>query len=802
MYAYEFDEQTGGLLLTSSILTFSKEPRPVYYQELDVLGFDRYWTYEKNDCYPFMWAEANNYFYRGRKVAKTKGGSCYTAPEITILEDPEPNGQPLRFVDIPAMVEKNKGILDGLVKDTIKSVYNTYIKYKKKVNIFYVAFSGGKDSVVTLDIVRRSLPSNAFMVLFGDTGMEFPDTYLAIDEVQKFCEDHGLNFYRAKSKYSPAETWQYFGPPSTTNRWCCNVHKTAPQIIALREITGIHDFTGMAFTGVRASESLTRSEYDVVSQGSKHQGQFGFHTILDWNSAEVFLYIYSNDLVLNGAYKKGHVRAGCLVCPNSTGKHEYIKRSSYTDGVDFYLNKIVATSGKSNYSESEMKEFIDAGFWRTRKSGRELNFGQDKFEIKRENYNPVITVYTKTLEWIQWAKTIGTVTQKSDSDFSIYFAGKLYGIHIERHQDSIEFKLVNCENDRNDIKFQSLFKSVVIKSLYCVGCGVCEAECKNNCIDMKDGIHISDNCIHCYKCHNIYEHCLRYNSIRNKIAEGKKMEKIDRYLGFGVRSQWLDIYAKYEGSSEFWDTDGEGQVPNKKKDVFLNFLRDSGMVEPIGKNSGNKFAKYLPTEFAKVIFNLGSDSSVSWALILVNLSYTSEFNWFVHQLIPGSEYTPESLKNMLSDVMQNDVKGHGKDNVVDALKIFLSQTPLGTDKIFAVADVTEKIIGSGVRITLNNLRRVSWQNPDPRVVLYSLYKFAEGCGGYYKFTLNRLLNHNIDSEGISPTEIFGLERDQMEKILTGLSVNYPEFINASFTLDLDNITLRSEKAPQDVLQLF
>ena len=43
---------------------------------------------------------------------------------------------------------------------------------------------------------------------------------------------------------------------------------------------------------------------------------------------------------------------------------------------------------------------------------------------------------------------------------------------------------------------------------------------------------------------------------------------------------------------------------------------------------------------------------------------------------------------------------------------------------------------------------------------------------------------------------------QMKKILNGLSVNYPEFINASFTLDLDNITLRSDKTSADVLELF
>lgn len=49
---------------------------------------------------------------------------------------------------------------------------------------------------------------------------------------------------------------------------------------------------------------------------------------------------------------------------------------------------------------------------------------------------------------------------------------------------------------------------------------------------------------------------------------------------------------------------------------------------------------------------------------------------------------------------------------------------------------------------------------------------------------------------------FGLDRNQMEKILNGLTINYPDFLNASFTLDLDNITLNSEKTSQDVLNLF
>lgn len=146
MYAYDWDPSTGGYILNSTPLKISKEPRPVYYKELDILGFDRYWDYEKDDTYPYMWAEANTYWYRGRKVAQTKGGSCYEAPLIMMIEEAEPKGQKLRIVDIPAMVKKNRPIMEGLVQETIKKVYNTYVAYSKKVDVFYVAFSGGKDS--------------------------------------------------------------------------------------------------------------------------------------------------------------------------------------------------------------------------------------------------------------------------------------------------------------------------------------------------------------------------------------------------------------------------------------------------------------------------------------------------------------------------------------------------------------------------------------------------------------------------------------------------------------------------------
>lgn len=803
MYQYIWDEETGGPLLITEQSKFSKEPRPVYYKELDILGFDQYWDYPKDDRAPLMWAETNNYIYRGRTVARTKGGSYYTKPEIIILEDPEPNGQLLRFVDIEGMVAKNAAIMETLEQETIQNVYNTYLKYKDVVDVFYVAFSGGKDSIVAFDIVQRALPHNDFLVLFGNTRMESPDTYNLVEEIKDLCGSLGIRFYQAESKLLPKDTWKEFGPPSTSNRWCCSVHKTSPQINILRDITGKRDFTGMAFTGVRAEESLARSNYDPVNDGRKHSGQMSFHTILDWTSAELYIYIYTKKLLLNEGYKRGNMRVGCLVCPNSTGKHEYIKRCVYTEQVDFFLRKIAETSGKVSYSEEDMREFIDAGFWRTRKSGRELNLGYDKFEIISKSKPPMIDVFLTDFKWQHWGKTIGDITQVSDNQYAIQFKDKLYNVRLDFKENKTTFVLENCENSKADIKFQSLMRSVIIKSLYCIGCGECEAECKHNCIDMRNGICIGDNCVHCYKCHDVKEHCLRYASIRNKITEGKKMKGLDRYFTFGTREEWLDSFVRYQGGSEFWLTDGDGQVANKKKDAFKNFVDDAGLTVYDTSADGDKYTKCIPTPFADVIIREGAYSQISWALILCNLAYTPAFNWFINNLEFGVVYTPDSLRLMLTDVMENDTKGIGKRNVVDSLKIFMAKTPLGKNKIFASCDIREKYSSSGREtVTLNTVERVAWAEPDTRVILYSLYKFAEKCGDYYQFTLTNLLDESIERDGISPTKIFGLNYDTIVPILNGLSVNYFDFISVSFALGLDTINLQSDKTSQDILNLF
>lgn len=71
-----------------------------------------------------------------------------------------------------------------------------------------------------------------------------------------------------------------------------------------------------------------------------------------------------------------------------------------------------------------------------------------------------------------------------------------------------------------------------------------------------------------------------------------------------------------------------------------------------------------------------------------------------------------------------------------------------------------------------------------------------------EFHVSYLFNESVERDGVSPVRIFGLyDEEELKSILLGLSSAYPEFINATFTNDLQTITLL-DKTSTEVLNLF
>lgn len=780
MYSYTWDEETGGLLLNSSPLQFSKEPRPVFSEELDILGFGKYWNYDKSDSVPIMWAEANNYIYRGRLVAQSKGGTFFTAPKIIVIEDPEPNNGKLRFVDVEGMLSKNQKILESLVTDTIKGVYNTYMDFKDKVDIFHVSFSGGKDSEVSLDIVQRALPHNEFVVVFGDTGMEFPDTYNAVQLAKQKCEESGIRFYIAKSHLKPIDSWKQFGPPTSTIRWCCSVHKTTPQLLTIRDILGKTSFTEMAFVGVRADESVRRSGYDYISYGTKHRGQYSCNPILAWNSAEVYLYIFANNLHLNEAYKRGNTRAGCLVCPMSTNRNDYLNNRCYNSSTQPLLDIIHDLNSADKGYEERIKSYIENNGWKARKNGRDLSIAPKDYTELIIGKDLVITFKNQGDDWKQWVKTLGRILPTEDSNIvKIEHAGKEYIIRSKEKEDGYCQISISNESTASNILFLKNVRKIFRKSHYCVGCRVCEANCKfGNLKFYTNGrVQILDKCVKCGQCLDIDTGCYVYKSLwlSKGLGNMHKSKSLDCYAAHAPKMEWFIQYAKLGERFKTENSLGNNQVP-----AFNRFLRDAGIID------GD-----VETPLGAMLRNNIEDEKI-WALMLTNLTYTPEVGWYITNFTANDSHTLSSILNELSNT--EGVSASAQKSIPAALKR-IAALPF-QNVGFGFCDKSSKENGGAMFI------RTSWAMPDEKVILYSLYKFAEACGGFYQFTLNRLMDNDVDSDGVGPNQIFGIDNETITQILKGLAVNYPDYINVSFTLDLDNITLKEDKSSKDVLSLF
>ena len=180
---------------------------------------------------------------------------------------------------------------------------------------YYVAFSGGKDSQVVLDLVKHS--GVQYQAIYNATTNDPP---LNVRFIREHYQDVRINCPQTSFLKLVSQK----GMPTIFMRYCCAI---------LKENKGVGR---VVITGVRHSESTKRSHYNtfVDSKGKtidfekmeqnsfqcvNGKDKFLLHPILDWNENDIWTYIKEFNLPINPCYKYFE-RVGCVFCPFASKK--------------------------------------------------------------------------------------------------------------------------------------------------------------------------------------------------------------------------------------------------------------------------------------------------------------------------------------------------------------------------------------------------------------------------------------------------------------------------------------------------
>jgi phosphoadenosine phosphosulfate reductase len=770
MYSHAWDPETGGIILhhAPDSKSRSEDVAPVFCEELDWLGFDSYWDYP-NCSQPLMWkTNGGKYYYQGSLVAeRSSAGGLFLTPTVRVFSD----GLTIDPVDIASTVSRNRSILDGLAITAIEEIVRQDAVLSKNVDVQAVAFSGGKDSMVLLDLVQRALDPDEFLVVFSDTHMEVSETLHTLDAAKAHWP--ALSFHVARSSRPALETWRDMGPPSRMHRWCCTVHKSAPSLILLRELTGIDDARVLMYDGVRSSESQSRGSYRMVSAGKKHSLQVNMSPILDWNSAEIYLYTFARQLPMNPAYRYGAIRCGCVVCPLSSRLWDSLITERFYDRACGFIDLLKDYAYGIGIPESEVRTYLSQGGWKGRSGGRGVNAVSTRLTETRTSNRTVFSASSPREDWKEWFKSLGQLHQESSSSFLVDMPrhGSFAVCYTE---DSANLRLELDGFDSLPREAKPLVRAAINKSIYCAHCRGCEVECPVSALSTYPTVSIDqDTCIHCDRCLQVSEKgCLSAKSLWITLGGARvksKRKSLNPYNHFGMRQEWLEEFLVDPADWPQRHTLGPRQFDSMKV-----WLKQSGIV-----TQGSL------SHLGSIIYQMGLDSEIAWCAIWANLAQNSGIvEWYVQSVPWGSVHDKADYVDMLGDSWSPSTRYNG----VTALVGLLRDTPLG-NKLGLGMIVTER--GNRVKsITKKGIR-----NPDPIAVLYSLYLYAE-TNDIYSFTVTQLEDMNG-----GPIRLFGCDRRALASMLNGLSASLPDFISVNIVRNLDNIQLRRERTSLEVLQL-
>jgi len=169
---------------------------------------------------------------------------------------------------------------------------------------YYLAFSGGKDSVVIHDLAEKA--GVKFDAHYSQGGIDPP-------ELVQFIRQHYPNVIRDRPKMSVWKGVMAHGMPRRQSRWCCELIKEQ------------HGTGRRVVTGIRWQESAKRRSRAMVEVCRTDGTKIFVHPIIDWSSGDVWEYIRRVSLPYCSLYDEGFRRLGCVLCPMQTARQTQVE---------------------------------------------------------------------------------------------------------------------------------------------------------------------------------------------------------------------------------------------------------------------------------------------------------------------------------------------------------------------------------------------------------------------------------------------------------------------------------------------
>lgn len=372
-----------------------------------------------------------------------------------------------------------------------------------------VSFSGGKDSLVVMDLV--SSVRKDFSAIFIDTGLEHPQTR---EYVRKHMAKSGVPLLTASAGDAFDENFPSFGPPAKDFRWCCKVCKLAP----VSELIGRKFPKGtVTVEGNRRLESFSRAHTELVMGNPFVPGQVIVNPIRDWTGLDVWLYIVWRGLDHNPLYDEDIERVGCWMCPSSLASEcAEIARMS-PELAKAWEAKLRSWADENGLPPS----FVELGFWRWKELPPKMQALADRLGLKakvrradtielklikgvspctaggysveavlrmpKEQTLRQVSELLKTAGKVELAEDFGVALLESASANAKVFAGGQIAVVGRTPEDASRF-------------FDRVARAV-LRAHMCTRCNICTRTCTKGAITIGDRVSVDENrCDSCNEC--------------------------------------------------------------------------------------------------------------------------------------------------------------------------------------------------------------------------------------------------------------------------------------------------------------